>query len=211
MKNRNSLRFVLALILTGIMLITASCSSFPFKDVSADAKYYDDVAVAYDLGLMTGKNKNSFAPEGTLSYGEIAAIAAKLHVLKTGVDPVEEQGDVWYNAYVDYCKANGIINKDFSWQDSASRAVCIDILSRAVLSSDLAEKNYIAEGSIPDVSESSEYYSCIYKFYKAGIFQGIDEFYNCDPNGFIYRYEVAEMLNRIMNPSERYSFVLLLR
>ncbi len=209
MKNKKFLRFVLALILTGIMLFTASCSSFPFKDVSADAKYYDDIAVVYDLGLMMGKNKNSFLPEGTLSYGEVVAIAAKLHILKNDAEPVEEQGDVWYQAYVDYCKVNNIIVKEYNWNDSASRAESIDILSRAVQTSDLNEKNYVAEGSIPDVSESSEYYNSIYKFYKAGIFQGIDESFNCDPDGFILRYEVAGMLNRIMNPSERYSFVLL--
>ena len=208
MKIKNCMKLLLTVMLMGILFVTASCSSFPFKDVSSDSQYYDAVAAVYELGLMDGKDKISFAPEGTLSYGEIASIAAKLHALKAGSAPIEEQGDVWYQAYIDYCKASNIITEEYNWQDIATRAACIDILANAVQPSVLNEKNYIAENAIPDVSASSEYYDSIYKFYRAGIFQGVDALYNCNPDGVVYRYELAEMLNLILNPAERYSFVL---
>src|SRR3712207_7330745 len=42
------------------------------------------------------------------------------------------RSDPWYQSYVDYCKTNGIINKDYRWNDNATRAGYIEIFAKAL-------------------------------------------------------------------------------
>jgi len=192
-----------------IVCVFSACSSSIFKDVNEDSPYYNDIKSVYDLGLMDYKDEEFFAPNVNVTYAEIVQIAAKTHQHKTDSAPVAESDDTWYQPYVEYCKSNGIIDKDYSWTEDISRAECIDIFSRVIPPTDLKEINRIEDGSIPDLVLDSDYYDVIYKFYRAGIFKGADDLYNCKADGLIKRYEVAAIVNRIVDPSLRYSFELL--
>ncbi|MBQ2915450.1 MAG: S-layer homology domain-containing protein [Clostridia bacterium] len=206
---KNCRKIILTVVITVLLLILTSCSSPLFQDVAEDSLYYNDIKAVYDWGFMTHKEENFFAPNASVTYAELVEIAANLHQIKTASAPVAETEGRWYQPYVDYCKENGIINKDYNWDESVSRAEFIDIFSRVATVNDLKAFNNIEDGAIPDVSEDSDYYDSIYKFYRAGIFQGVDELYNCKPDGLIRRYEIACVINRIMNPSVRYSIELI--
>ncbi len=206
---KNCRKTILTVVITVLLLILTSCSSPLFQDVAEDSLYYNDIKAVYDWGFMTHKEENFFAPNASVTYAELVEIAANLHQIKTASAPIAETEGRWYQQYVDYCKANGIINKDYNWEESVSRAEFIDIFSRVATANDLESLNNVEDGAIPDVSEDSDYYDSIYKFYRAGIFQGVDEFYNCKPDGLIRRYEIACVINRIMNPSVRYSIELI--
>ncbi|MBQ4627476.1 MAG: S-layer homology domain-containing protein, partial [Clostridia bacterium] len=206
---KNCRKTILTVVITVLLLILTSCSSPLFQDVAEDSLYYNDIKAVYDWGFMTHKEENFFAPNASVTYAELVEIAANLHQIKTASAPIAETEGRWYQQYVDYCKENGIINQDYNWDESVSRAEFIDIFSRVATANDLKAFNNIEDEAIPDVSEDSDYYDSIYKFYRAGIFQGVDELYNCKPDGLIRRYEIACVINRIMNPSVRYSIELI--
>ena len=67
--------------------------------------------------------------------------------------------------------------------------------------------NNIPDGTIPDVPMSSAYAAAIYKLYRAGIVQGVDEITRAaDPESNIRRSEVAAILTRMMDTGARIRF-----
>ena len=199
------IKTILIVFMVIVMLVISACSSPLFKDVAEDHPYYNDIKFVYDFGFMNYKDEDFFAPNVALTYAEIVEIAAKLHILYADNTAIETFDDI-----VAYCKDNGIISNDYNWKDAVSRAECMVILSRAIHESDLKSINTIEDGAIPDVDVKSDYYDVIYTFYRAGVFQGIDDLYNCKPDGSIKRYEVACIINRIINDSVRYRIELTL-
>lgn len=199
------IRTILLAFMVMAILVISACTSPLFKDVAEDHPYYNDIKFVYDYGFMDYKDEDFFAPNVALTYAEIVEIAAKLHILNADNTALETFDDI-----VAYCKENGIIINDYNWKDAVSRAECMVILSRAIHESDLKSINTIEDGAIPDVDLKSDYYDVIYTFYRAGVFQGIDDLYNCKPDGSIKRYEVACIINRIINDSVRYRIELTL-
>ena len=193
------------LILT---MVPAVLAVTPFTDVTADQWYYSDVENAYDMGLINGKTATEFAPQDNLTYAEAVKLAACMHQRYTTGAVTLTNGTPWYQTYVDYCKDNGIITKDYPWEFNASRAGYMEIFANALPEEALTEVNFIAEDSIPDVSSMHPQASSIYKLYRAGILQGNDAEHNCNPSASIMRSEVAAILTRMMEPSERISFTM---
>ncbi len=204
--DKTSIRIVL---LAMVMVILSSCSSPLFTDVAEGSPYYNDIKSVYDLGLMDTKDENFFGPNAFLSYAEFLEIAARFHQLKTNSTINTASDDESEQVSIDYCLSNGIIDREYAWQENVSRAECIAILSRMVSLADLNEINTVEDGSIPDVLDDSEYYDSIYLFYRAGIYQGADDLYLCKPDGSVKRYEVACMVRRLLDASVRYQFQLL--
>ncbi|WP_238186865.1 glycosyl hydrolase family 18 protein [Paenibacillus sp. L3-i20] len=56
-----------------------------FDDVAVDSKYARDIAVAKELGIVTGKTANTFNPEGTITRQDIAVILANVLKLNKGL------------------------------------------------------------------------------------------------------------------------------
>ncbi|MGG1637948.1 glycosyl hydrolase family 18 protein [Paenibacillus sp. NRS-1760] len=50
----------------------------PFDDVAADSKYAGDIALAKELGIITGKSEQLFDPNGTITRQDMAVILAKV-------------------------------------------------------------------------------------------------------------------------------------
>lgn len=194
---------ILIVFLATVILVVSACSSPLFKDVAEDHPHYHDIKFVYDSGFMDYKDEDFFAPNVALTYAEIVEIAAKLHQLNADNATIET-----FNDALVYCKDNGIIVNDYDWTENVSRAECMDILSRAIHEYGLRNINEIEDGSIPDVGVECDYYDVIYAFYRSGLFQGVDDLHNCKPDGSIKRYEVACMINRIINDSARYRFEL---
>ena len=87
--------------------------STPFADTRGT---WCDAAVqtCYETGLMDGKSATTFDPQGSLTYGQIVVIVARLHELMNGgdgkFDPPAE-GEAWYQPASDYLLSLPILNE----------------------------------------------------------------------------------------------------
>ncbi|WP_127532899.1 S-layer homology domain-containing protein [Paenibacillus kobensis] len=58
-----------------------------FKDVAADNPYYDEIAAAYQYGIIQGKSADSFAPKAPITRQEIATILSRTLLAFNGLHP----------------------------------------------------------------------------------------------------------------------------
>ena len=79
----------------------AAESGLPFTDVPAGSWYYDDVAYAYENGLMNGTSRRTFSPSADTTRGMIVTILARL----AGKDT---SGTPWYAAGRTWAMDNGV-------------------------------------------------------------------------------------------------------
>lgn len=206
---KRTISLLLALVLClGVLTGIASAAGFPFADVPVYEWYFNDVKNAYDMNLINGKSVNIFAPNDNLTYAEAVKLAACMNQRYQNGAVTLTNGEPWYQSYVDYCKTEGIIGKDYSWDQAATRAGYMEIFANALPGKALAEINEIDDGSIPDVSINHPQASAIYKLYRAGILQGNDAARNCSPAANIKRSEVSAILTRMMDASKRISFTM---
>lgn len=61
---------------------TRRMSNGTFKDVSAKNWFYEPVETLYNIGLLEGKSKDTFAPNAPISRAEFAVLAARFQNLK---------------------------------------------------------------------------------------------------------------------------------
>lgn len=201
------LSLVMALVLSLALLpLSALAAGMTFTDVPAGEWYYNDVKQAVESGLINGKTTTTYCPNDNLSYAEAVKLAACMHQKYTTGAVTLQNGSPWYQSYVDYAKANGIISKDYSWNAKATRAGYMEIFAAALPAKALAAKNTVNDGSIPDVPMTHPQAAAIYKLYRAGILQGSDSQHSCKPDSSIRRSEVAAILTRMMDSSKRLSF-----
>lgn len=207
MKKLFILVLAMVLFLTPISVMAAE---FPFKDVAKDAWYYNEVKSAYELGLINGKGStDTYQPDAEMTYAEAIKLAACMHQLYTTKSVTLVNGTTnWYDTYVEYCKTNGIITKDYKFNDKATRSGYMEIFAKALPDEALAQVNSVADNSIPDVKSNAEYAAAVYKLYRAGILAGVDAAHNCSPASNIKRSEVAVILSRMMDKTKRVSFTM---
>ena len=178
-----------------------------FNDVNEadpNAWYVGSVAIAYQYGLMQG-NGNTFNPTGYMTLAEAITLAARVHsIYETGSGDFV-QGTVWYQVYVNYAMANGIITaNDFTDYDrAATRAEMAYIFSRCLPDSEFPAQNTV--NFLPDANSATPYYSAIYMLYQAGILSGNDSEGTFNPGNNIIRAEVAAIISRVILPSTRLS------
>lgn len=179
-----------------------------FSDVSAAAWYADSVAIAYSYGLLQGSGER-FAPDEGLTLAETLALACRLHSQYTGGSGVLDQGEPWYQVYVDYALSNGILKYAYTdYTAAASRAEFVQILSAAVPDTALEDLNTVADGAVADVPMSAGYAGAVYRFYRAGILSGSGGNAAFQPASGITRAEAAAILARIADPDRRVRLTL---
>ena len=179
-----------------------------FADVPPDAWYAPNVRAAYEYGLISGTSPTSFAPARSLTVAETIKLAANLHsVYNTGA-PVAGASVLWYQTYVDYALANGILSAPRAdYTAPASRAVFASILAAAFPADALPAKNTVEDGAIPDVSASAWYAAAVYHLYRAGVLTG-DDSGAFNPDSTIQRSEAAAIVTRMADPSLRRSVTM---
>ncbi len=177
-----------------------------FTDVKKGDWFYDAVKTAYEDGLISGRSETVFDPMANLTYVEAIKLAACMHEKYTTGAMSLMNGTPWYQPYLDYCKKNGIITKDYNLTENVTRAGYMEIFAKALPDSALPIINKIPDGSIPDVSMNHPQAAAIYKLYRAGILQGSDEQHSCRPESTIMRCEVAAILTRMMYAENRIKF-----
>jgi hypothetical protein len=181
-----------------------------FTDI--DSRWYTEwVQRAYEYGIMEGIGNNRFNPTGSLTGAEALTIAARIHsVYKYGVadanariEVFKVNGDRWYDMFVKYCKAEGLIGSelDSKLRIPVTRAEMVFAWSKLLQTSDMPKINTV--NSLPDVTSSAPYYGAIIYFYEAGIIEGTDNIGTFKPGDSITRAEAAAIFMRLIDVSAR--------
>lgn len=183
----------------------ASYTNATFSDVPANAWYAENVASAYELGLMQGSGAGQFNPSGRLTVGEMLALVCRVHAIYHTGSASFTASNPWYAVYVDYAVQNGIIKNanTLNCDAPATRAQFAAALSAALPDEALAARNDIADGAIPDVPMSAANADAIYRLYRAGVLTGNDSAGTFTPSASIERSAVAALVTRAVNPDLR--------
>ena len=178
---------------------------FPFEDVPRDAWYYGSVKDAHRLGLIDGMTDTTFVPKGEMTLAQAITLAARMHSAATTGRKLEN-GEPWYQTYVDYCVEKGIIPEApdaAALNAPVTRAQYAEIFAKALPASMLPAVNDIPDDSIPDVKMTHKNAAAIYTLYRAGILDGRDDAGRFDPEETITRAEIAAILVRMMDTTAR--------
>ena len=182
-----------------------------FVDVSSSAWYAVNVKEAYEYDLINGKDSKHFDPNGNLTVAEAIKLAACLNsIYYNGSVNISTAGAaVWYQPYVDYAKAQGIIAKDFdNYNRAVTRLEFGSIFAKAMPAEALSKINTIDDNAIPDLPMSANGAEGIYTLYRAGILTGNDAKGTFTPNSNIARSEAAAITTRMADTSLRKSITL---
>lgn len=195
-----------------------------FSDVKSSDWFRDDVAVCYELGLITGYDDGTFRPDDNVSAAEAAALAARVGMIWSYGRETDRYGNYWYSSYFDYLASKAMapagasgwavgtyrIEADPEMADGPAPRFLVAIYMAYVMPEDAYEKiNDIRDDEIPDVSmaEYQDIAEVIYKLYRAGILTGSDGGYFL-PNDHITRGEMAAIVARMVRTDRRRSFTL---
>ncbi len=208
--------FVIAVLLIASILSSSAYSAEvksvhnyegQFSDISSSAWYYENVVLSYELGLISGKTEDRFAPDGYIKISEAIKLSVLTHQLLTEGEideSVFSSGSKWYSGYLSYAFKNGIVTEEYpDYEDYASRAQIAILFSRAITSSGLEIKqiNSAAFGELSDVKSEIWYAGAVYRMYNWGIITGDGELIH--PENDVRRSEVAAILARIFYPTKR--------
>jgi M6 family metalloprotease-like protein len=182
-----------------------------FTDIDG-AWYTDWVKRAYEYGIIGGIGNNRFDPDGNLTGAQALTIGARIHsVYKYGsegqarIESFKRPGDNWYDMYVLYAKAEGLIGfqLDRKMDTPITRAEMVFAWSKILEPMDMTPKNTV--NSLPDVFAHRLYGNAIMSFYRAGIVSGVDSEGTFNPNNNITRAEAATIFMRLVDTELRSS------
>jgi len=176
--------------------------------------YTEWIQRAYEYGLISGRTgTKNYDPRGDLTGAEALTIGARLHATykygaaerDTKIDAHAKTGDQWYDRFVLYCKAEGLIGNqlDSKLTVPITRSEMVFAWSKLLDAKDLPKINTV--NSIPDVAPASLYANEIISFYEAGILTGSGDTGIFNPNNNINRAECAVIFMRLVEQSIRTS------
>lgn len=204
---------LLALILAGVLLVGSAGAAFTatktyapgqFTDVTANAWYAASVKKVYELNLMNGSSTTTFNPGGMFTVAEALTVAGRMHSLAHGGSGVlPTASGAWYQNAVDYCTKNKLITADQfdSYTRAATRAEMAGVIRAALPDDQWKAINSVS--ALPDVNMGNEYAQAIFDLYNAGVFTGSDDYGMFQPYAYITRAEVAAIVARCADPSQR--------
>ena len=172
-----------------------------FTDVTEDKWFYSFVKTAYEYALANGTSATTFSPDGKFTVAQALTAAANIHTVYTGKSADTTGAANWYDPYVNYCVANGIIkegqftdfNKNISRGDMA-----------IVFANILPAEEYAAirEKNLPDVTDDMNCAAAVRLLANAGIVGG-DTKGNYNAANEITRAEACVIFTRIAVASMR--------
>ncbi len=171
-----------------------------FKDVPANAWYKNFLQKAYDNNIVGGTSKDAYTPNGNLNHGQIMVMAANLHSKQKGdkydFQANKKAGSPWYQAYEDYCKAEGIIDNRFDGKETqnVSREEMAYYFANTL--TDASYKNKM-QASFVDVA-GSEYKAEIQKLANADIVGGMGEG-KYAPDALVTRAQASVFISNILD------------
>ena len=167
-----------------------------FTDVTANAWFYSYVRDAYRIGLANGTSATKFSPDGSFTVAQALTAAANIHTIYNGKSVNTAGAKNWYDPYVDYCIANGIIKAGqfTNYNAPITRGDMAIVFANILPDSEYAA---VRDGSNPDVTSDLACYAAVQKLYKAGIVGGDAGTGNYRPNDGIKRSEACVIFTRI--------------
>ncbi len=206
-----SKRTLIGLVLAGALTVSASAAfaktgtytEGQFTDVPATEWYANEVASAFELGLMNGTGGGLFAPDGDVTVAEAITMASRAAAINASETIDTATGGEWYTPYVNYAVSKGFVAQGQfdNFDRPAKRYEVAVIFEKAMPEGYFAAKNDVT--AIPDVSEKQAYEKELLTLYKAGVVMGSDSFGNFRPEDNITRAEAAAIINRVALPENR--------
>ncbi len=187
---------------------TKTYTAATFADVSASDWFAPAVEAAYELGLVDGVADAQYDPAGHVTVAATLALACRVHNIYNGGSGAFEQGDVWYQVYIDYAAENGIApaGRYSDYNADATRADFAVIMAAALPDEALPALNDVE--SVPDVPLTAPYAPAVYKLYRAGVLTGNDDYGTYTPDAALQRSAVAALVSRMADSSLRQRFTL---
>lgn len=187
-----------------------------FTDVKSGDWFAPSVVSAYEYGLLSGRGNGAFAPGDNVTLAEMLTIAARLRAIYTTggeeVIPAAPLKESWYQPYVDYLKAENLLDNRFegAYHLPASRAQMAGIFAFALPAEWYDEPNallvttaYASGDFIADVTDKTPYRSEILLMYRRGLLSGMDDAGSFAPERSVSRAEIAALLTRVVEPETR--------
>ena len=174
-----------------------------FRDVAQGVWYAANVRAVYEYGLMVGVADDRFNPEGPVRVSELVTLACRLHDTWHHRRVSHESGGRWYDGYVNYALAAGILRPgQFSDFDCpAARSEVAEVLA-ASLPREAFPAKY-PEKTAPDITGREDYGKAVLLLYQAGILDGYDGEGSFAPDRTVTRAETAAIATRIADISLR--------
>lgn len=177
-----------------------------FSDVKDKDWFSQYVKITYDSGLMKGTDLTTFSPYDNMSVAEAVALSVRINSLFTEEDINVPTTTPWYQGYIQFAVASGILSKDEfqSYTQPISKFEFAKILDQAIPDYYLLVINPTKEDSIPGAPTGEQGY-CVYNLYRTGILTGSDKYGTFNSAEYITRAEIATIVSRIINPELRIS------
>ncbi len=190
------------LVGTGLFFVP---EDFPFYDVDSNDWFYEPVKSAWQNDLIDGVTARYFKPERSLTVAQAVKLAAALHQKQSvGFVTLQNGGTHWYDNYVNYAVANGLIEAAYQSKSAedmnkaVTRAEFVHILAKLLNAGTINTVN-----NIPDVKSGDAYADEIFAFYRAGILTGSDRLGTFHPESSLKRSEAAAILVRLYDATQR--------
>ncbi len=169
-----------------------------FTDVPENAWFYTYVKTAYEYALANGTGKTTFSPDNTFTVAQALTAAANIHKAYTGktIDTVGAAN--WFDPYVSYCVANGIIKEGQFAADKMNQPISRGDMA-VVFANILPENEYTAirEKALSDITDDMACAAAVRKLANAGIVGGDAGTGKFRPEDGIKRSEACVIFTRI--------------
>lgn len=175
-----------------------------FRDVGPNDWFRDNVATVYELGLMKGTGERAFSPTNNVTLAETVTLAARIYsrYYGDGESFAGYDGGNWYDPYVNYARAKGIISANYAYAHPATREEFVFILAQALPAEAL--KQTVGEVRFADAADII-YAGAVELLAGAGVINGVPEngLTYFKPGATITRAEVAAIVGRMAQPETR--------
>ena len=179
-----------------------------FSDVPSNAWYAQDVAAAEKSGILQGTGNGRFSPDGNLTLAQAITMAARTYAYERGETIPKTGGSTWYSDFLQYASDKGICaigEFGAAYDNFCNRLTMAKLFARVVPESTATQRNDVT--TLPDVQSASEN-QAVFTLYQLGILTGSDKYGTFHPYQYIKRSETAAILNRVLDPDTRKSFIL---
>ena len=150
-----------------------------FKDVQKSDWFYTYVKELVEDGTVSGMNATTFAPNGTLTYGQ----ALKLIALGVGEKEPAKSGSHWASGYLTLAKSKGWLTKDVDLDGTITRVELCRIAAKAKDLTTQPEKNPFKDTDDADVLA----------LVNAGVISGMTKT-ELQPDGKLTRAQISKII-----------------
>ena len=155
-----------------------AAKTMAFSDVKAEDWFYTYVKDMYEEGIIAGMTDTSFAPKGTLTWGQ----ALKLITLAVG-ESEQAGGAHWASGYMSLAKSKGWLSKDVDLNAGITRKEFCQVAAKA--------KGLTQQPSYNPFTDTAS--KEVMALYNAGVINGMTES-SFAPDALLTRAQIAKII-----------------